>query len=65
MLETFRWHDRAIVDEGLYERLHEAHRLVADVVAGTLAGAGILAGDLAGTAARIEAGWQAEKENAA
>ncbi len=27
--------------------------------------AGILAGDLAGTAARIEASWQAEKENAA
>ena len=27
--------------------------------------AGILAGDLAGTAARIEAGWQAEKENTA
>ncbi|MCA3420746.1 MAG: tRNA guanosine(34) transglycosylase Tgt [Roseomonas sp.] len=27
--------------------------------------AGILAGNLAGTAARIEAGWQAEKENAA
>ncbi|MCA3281089.1 MAG: tRNA guanosine(34) transglycosylase Tgt [Roseomonas sp.] len=27
--------------------------------------AGILAGDLADTAARIEAGWQAEKENAA
>ncbi len=27
--------------------------------------AGILAGDFAGTAARIEAGWQAEKENAA
>ena len=27
--------------------------------------AGILAGDLAGAAARIEAGWQAEKENAA
>ena len=27
--------------------------------------AGILAGDLAGTAARIEAGWQAEKENSA
>jgi len=26
--------------------------------------AGILVGDLAGTAARIEAGWQAEKENA-
>jgi queuine tRNA-ribosyltransferase len=26
---------------------------------------GILAGDLAGTAARIEAGWQAEKENTA
>jgi queuine tRNA-ribosyltransferase len=26
---------------------------------------GILAGDLAGTAARIEAGWRAEKENAA
>lgn len=32
VLETFRWHDRAIVEEGLYERLHEAHRLVADVV---------------------------------
>ena len=27
--------------------------------------AGILAGDLAGTTARIEAGWQAEKENSA
>jgi queuine tRNA-ribosyltransferase len=27
--------------------------------------AGILAGDLAGATARIEAGWQAEKENAA
>jgi uncharacterized glyoxalase superfamily metalloenzyme YdcJ len=33
VLNTFRWHDRAIVDAGLYARLHDAHRLVADVVA--------------------------------
>ena len=32
VLETFRWHDRAIVSAGLYRRLHDAHRLVADVV---------------------------------
>lgn len=32
VLETFRWHDRAIVDMSLYKRLHDAHRLVADVV---------------------------------
>jgi len=31
-LETFRWHDRAIVSAELYGRLHDAHRLVADVV---------------------------------
>lgn len=32
VLETFRWHDRARVDAGLYRALHDAHRLVADVV---------------------------------
>lgn len=32
VLETFRWHDRARVDADLYRRLHDAHRLVADVV---------------------------------
>lgn len=32
MLETFRWHDRALVSASLYQELHEAHRLVADVV---------------------------------
>lgn len=32
VLETFRWHDRAIVDVELYHRLHNAHRLIADVV---------------------------------
>lgn len=32
VLETFRWHDAAIVDRPLYDRLHAAHRLVADVV---------------------------------
>lgn len=31
-LETFRWHDRAAVGAELYQRLHAAHRLVADVV---------------------------------
>lgn len=31
-LETFRWHDRALVSSELYERLHGAHRLLADVV---------------------------------
>lgn len=32
VLETFRWHDKAIVDADMYKRLHDAHRLVADVV---------------------------------
>jgi uncharacterized glyoxalase superfamily metalloenzyme YdcJ len=32
VVETFRWHDRANVDADLYRRLHDAHRLVADVV---------------------------------
>ncbi|WP_070987210.1 2-oxoadipate dioxygenase/decarboxylase HglS [Halofilum ochraceum] len=32
VLETFRWHPRACVDRGTYARLHDAHRLIADVV---------------------------------
>ena len=32
VLETFRWHDKAIVSPDMYKRLHDAHRLVADVV---------------------------------
>lgn len=32
VLETFRWHDKAIVSTEMYERLHDAHRLIADVV---------------------------------
>lgn len=32
VLETFRWHDKAIVSPEIYNRLHEAHRLIADVV---------------------------------
>ncbi|MDM9622838.1 DUF1338 domain-containing protein [Rhizobium sp. AC44/96] len=32
VLETFRWHDKAIVDVDMYHRLHDAHRLIADVV---------------------------------
>ncbi len=32
VLETFRWHDKALVDHDLYKRLHDAHRLIADVV---------------------------------
>ncbi|GLR52984.1 VOC family protein [Shinella yambaruensis] len=32
VLETFRWHDQAIVSAGMYKRLHDAHRLIADVV---------------------------------
>ncbi len=32
VLQTFRWHDKAIVSANLYHRLHGAHRLVADVV---------------------------------
>lgn len=31
-LETFRWHDNATVDLATYERLHNEHRLIADVV---------------------------------
>lgn len=32
VLETFRWHDKANVSADLYKRLHDAHRLIADVV---------------------------------
>ncbi|MBY5700383.1 VOC family protein [Rhizobium leguminosarum] len=32
VLETFRWHDKAIVDGDMYHRMHDAHRLIADVV---------------------------------
>ena len=32
ILSTFRWHGEANVERSLYERLHAAHRLVADVV---------------------------------
>lgn len=32
VLETFRWHSESTVDSATYETLHEAHRLVADVV---------------------------------
>lgn len=32
VLETFRWHPRACVDRKTYQRLHDAHRLIADVV---------------------------------
>ena len=31
-LETLRWHREANVDASLYQRLHDAHRLIADVV---------------------------------
>ncbi|MBS9777656.1 MAG: VOC family protein [Gammaproteobacteria bacterium] len=31
-LETFRWHSEATVTGDMYDRLHDAHRLVADVV---------------------------------
>ncbi|NLS05739.1 VOC family protein [Rhizobium sp. P32RR-XVIII] len=31
-LETFRWHGEATVSAETYKRLHEAHRLIADVV---------------------------------
>lgn len=30
--ETFRWHSEATVDAATYRRLHDAHRLIADVV---------------------------------
>lgn len=32
VLETFRWHAEAKVDADTYARLHDAHRLIADVV---------------------------------
>jgi uncharacterized glyoxalase superfamily metalloenzyme YdcJ len=32
VLETFRWHDKANVAADMYKRLHDAHRLIADVV---------------------------------
>ncbi|GHC78370.1 2-oxoadipate dioxygenase/decarboxylase HglS [Limoniibacter endophyticus] len=32
VLETFRWHNQAIVSADMYKRLHDAHRLIADVV---------------------------------
>ena len=32
LLETFRWHGDARVDAATYDRLHDAHRLIADVV---------------------------------
>ncbi|AWI59276.1 2-oxoadipate dioxygenase/decarboxylase HglS [Sinorhizobium fredii] len=32
VLETFRWHDKANVSAAMYKRLHDAHRLIADVV---------------------------------
>ncbi len=31
-LETFRWHSEATVSQATYRALHEAHRLIADVV---------------------------------
>lgn len=31
LLETFRWHSEALVDEASYRRLHAGHRLLADV----------------------------------
>ncbi|WP_062111271.1 2-oxoadipate dioxygenase/decarboxylase HglS [Aureimonas sp. AU40] len=31
-VETFRWHGEATVDAATYKRLHDAHRLIADVV---------------------------------
>lgn len=32
ILETFRWHADALVDQSTYVKLHDAHRLIADVV---------------------------------
>ncbi|NKK47184.1 2-oxoadipate dioxygenase/decarboxylase HglS [Rhizobium leguminosarum] len=32
VLETFRWHEKANVELSMYHRLHDAHRLLADVV---------------------------------
>ena len=33
VLETFRWHEEAPVTQELYQKLHDQHRLIADVVA--------------------------------
>ena len=33
VLETFRWHEQAPVTQELYQKLHDQHRLIADVVA--------------------------------
>ena len=35
VLETFRWTGKARVNEALYQKLHDAHRLIADVVSFT------------------------------
>ncbi len=32
VLETFRWHNKANISGDMYRRLHDAHRLIADVV---------------------------------
>lgn len=32
VIEVFRWHDKAVVDAAMYDRLHTAHRLIADIV---------------------------------
>jgi uncharacterized glyoxalase superfamily metalloenzyme YdcJ len=32
VLETFRWHRDTVVDSQIYDKLHHAHRLLADVV---------------------------------
>lgn len=32
LLHTFKWHEVASIERSLYERLHDAHRLIADVV---------------------------------
>ncbi|WP_085905722.1 VOC family protein [Kiloniella majae] len=31
-LETFRWHSKANIDKELYNKLHDEHRLIADIV---------------------------------
>ena len=31
-VDVFRWHDEALVDAELYQKLHDSHRLIADVV---------------------------------
>lgn len=32
VLETFRWHEKAVVDAAMYTRLHGVHRLISDIV---------------------------------